>query len=727
MGKSQKTYMSIKSKLMAAVAMLLVASFMVVSSTYAWFTLSTAPEVTGITTRVGANGSLEIALYTGPGADGTDTISSNVGDSNKTAVEKNKTWGNIISLDDEAYGLDKIMLLPSVLRVGADGTIQSNGILATPEYGADGRITTLVAESIAANYDKTKSLFSVGSTAAYGVKAIGTTSGMSQQELLHRAAYSDIKTNLNLANKLASDSLAAHGGALAKIVLAKADGATSYDIEAIGAMLRQLAGLDANYAEIGNSVADYLEKAMMNYLIASAAVAKYDLTDDAFAALATLIKNECTDGAFPDLTTGVTIGDYTATWANTTAISLVYQEYVAIKAAIDEAVTDYRAVQTPTAVDWTKVNGVLTANTDEDDSDYSLVYVDGITVNGFAAEELKAKDPVTDDYLHLSDLMNDVMNGRGVQVQLGEGTGTFFDIAQATDKNVVAAITMPAGTTVAGVGVGGMKATMTTVLTGTTTTGEGETVETTSFDHGIDLIGQTATTVPEKGEGVVEDKKLADYYGYAIDLAFRTNATNSNLMLQTTAANRIYSDSTNEQIMGNGSTMTFGYSTDFNEQDVANLMKSIRIVFADSKGAPIAYAGLDAANATLSVNDKGENVITASIKLYDGVTVKSMSDGTASGTISYPDFTGATFKTTNDKGQTAIVALEKNTQTVITAYVYLDGTTVDNGDVATGTMSMTGSMNLQFSSDADLTPMSYAPLQGTTTTETTQTEASSGN
>ena len=52
----------IKGKLTSAVAMLLVAVIMVVSSTYAWFTLSTAPEVTGITTAVGANGALEMAL-----------------------------------------------------------------------------------------------------------------------------------------------------------------------------------------------------------------------------------------------------------------------------------------------------------------------------------------------------------------------------------------------------------------------------------------------------------------------------------------------------------------------------------------------------------------------------------------------------------------------------------------------------------------------------------------
>ena len=68
-----------KKKLTAAVAMLLVSAIMVVSSTYAWFTLSTAPEVTGITTTVGANGNLEIALS--PENGDAAGITSKVGDS----------------------------------------------------------------------------------------------------------------------------------------------------------------------------------------------------------------------------------------------------------------------------------------------------------------------------------------------------------------------------------------------------------------------------------------------------------------------------------------------------------------------------------------------------------------------------------------------------------------------------------------------------------------------
>ena len=52
----------IKKKLSAAIIMLLLSCIMVVTSTFAWFTLSTAPEVTGISTTIGGNGNLEIAL-----------------------------------------------------------------------------------------------------------------------------------------------------------------------------------------------------------------------------------------------------------------------------------------------------------------------------------------------------------------------------------------------------------------------------------------------------------------------------------------------------------------------------------------------------------------------------------------------------------------------------------------------------------------------------------------
>ncbi len=107
--KMSRRQRDIKSKLMAAISMLLVSSIMMVSSTYAWFTLSTAPEVTGITTAVGANGNLEMALLPATGV--TTDIKSEAGDGNKAWNLRNLTWGNLVDVSNaEFYGMDKTTL-----------------------------------------------------------------------------------------------------------------------------------------------------------------------------------------------------------------------------------------------------------------------------------------------------------------------------------------------------------------------------------------------------------------------------------------------------------------------------------------------------------------------------------------------------------------------------------------------------------------------------------------
>ena len=70
-------------------------------------------------------------------------------------------------------------------------------------------------------------------------------------------------------------------------------------------------------------------------------------------------------------------------------------------------------------------------------------------------------------------------------------------------------------------------------------------------------------------------------------------------------------------------------------------------------------------------------------------------------------------KLTGDKA--VIVDLPQNDAVYVSTLVYLEGDEnkggVTNADVsATGTTSVTGSMNLQFSSSAELTPMEYGDL-----------------
>ncbi|MCD8151668.1 MAG: hypothetical protein LUD71_01040, partial [Clostridiales bacterium] len=121
--KTETRYFDVRKKLMASLAMVLIAAIMVVSATYAWFTLSTAPEVSGMTTTVGSNGNLEIALLTDSTGAGTTEISSAVGDSssstaaNETADYANTTWGNLVDLSSTGYGLSQVTLYPARLNM----------------------------------------------------------------------------------------------------------------------------------------------------------------------------------------------------------------------------------------------------------------------------------------------------------------------------------------------------------------------------------------------------------------------------------------------------------------------------------------------------------------------------------------------------------------------------------------------------------------------------------
>ena len=59
-----------------------------------------------------------------------------------------------------------------------------------------------------------------------------------------------------------------------------------------------------------------------------------------------------------------------------------------------------------------------------------------------------------------------------------------------------------------------------------------------------------------------------------------------------------------------------------------------------------------------------------------------------------------------------IMKLDQNVAEQLSVLVYLDGNEVDNADVAADVaQSMAGSLNLQFSSSADLKPMEYTDLR----------------
>lgn len=148
--------------------MLVMALIMTVTSTFAWVTLSTAPEVSNISTTVAANGSLEIALEDG---NNETEPQSNIGDSSSVdgdVVRANITWGNLVNLSDESYGLNQIVLRPARLN---EASLAKNPLWGAV-YGSDGRISTLNTDYTFATFSEGEEKFLVSSSK--GVRAISS-------------------------------------------------------------------------------------------------------------------------------------------------------------------------------------------------------------------------------------------------------------------------------------------------------------------------------------------------------------------------------------------------------------------------------------------------------------------------------------------------------------------------------------------------------------------------
>lgn len=128
---------NLKTKLVASVAMLLIAVVMMSTASYAWFTISTNPEIANIATTVQVNGNLEIALDAG-GDTPTAPDDSAVGDAGQ-----NVKWGNLIDLQSFTFAAKG--MLPATFTEDGEETTDPDGNIYYPVYGLDGRIASLAA------------------------------------------------------------------------------------------------------------------------------------------------------------------------------------------------------------------------------------------------------------------------------------------------------------------------------------------------------------------------------------------------------------------------------------------------------------------------------------------------------------------------------------------------------------------------------------------------------
>ena len=655
--KKNSEFGGVKKKLTAAIAMLLVATIMMVSSTYAWFTLSTAPEVTGITTSVGANGNLEMALLTKDTYKNTDAITSAVGDSssaaNKTAVTANVTWGNLVDLSDASYGLNNIKLMPARLlaKNAGDGAKIAGSAIAVADYGNDGRVTALNEGTVSGIYQKKSAsdatmIFKV-STDEYGVRALGTASGMSQQQLAYRNAQGYMATYTAQAKTFAQQSLNLYGSQLANIAVqhATADDpdTTTYtkaDAEAINGMLDQL-----------TLSKKALEKALMYTVLAK--VASKAGSADEYAAVKAAV--EATDATLASVETAAT----------TAFVPDETDGYVGAKTAWN-AMTIPAKIDTRTkdSFTWEEMKGAVDG----------LMNTSKLKLNGVAVSGIRD---------NIQTIVDEVLGGKGLTLTMDPDSGIYDNVAQACG-NFSANVTIKE-ISYKGISAKNVKATMTT----------GSDVTPAYMVKALTYA--VAYGAPEQAADEVQ--AITDTYAYAIDLAFRTNAANANLQLQTEAAQRIYDGSTVQDTQGAGSNFTFTLGANFTADAAKKLAGCIYVVFVDNTGSVVGTAGLDTSDAGWKVNGT---------EYKANLVMKSVSFD-ADGKIT--DNRNATTST--------ITALAQNQAKVLTAYVYLNGDKVDNSMVAAnGAVSMVGSLNLQFSTDQTLTPMDYTPLQQSGSTGT---------
>lgn len=708
----------IKGKLISALCMLLVALIMVVSSTYAWFTLSTAPEVKGISTAIGANGALEIRL-------------------NGASTDPNASYGNLVDLST-GYGLDQITLLPSALHLDDDGKI-NNQFLNIPQYGANGKVMTELSGNRTEAGLFNGSAFVGGSET--GVRAVGVASGLTDRQLAYRNAKYAAATNSSLATNAAASSLNTNGAVLGNIVIKKAtvENATytPAEIASLQAIVSDLQGIEGKTGVLG-----YIEAAYEQMIVAYAASAKLDTVAGSDVALAdaiySTVKAKFVDGTLTldnivaDKAIKVTIDPNTYSFDLTDSPILTALEALAVtksNVAAAQTALDTLNATPKTEYTWTDVSGVLTY----------LINTENVTVNGQTASQIKAD---------MDGFASSVM-ANGINIELNPGAGVYAEIADQCG-NYSATVTMT-NVEVKGMVFDKLTANMAT-----------KSVVSPSYLN----LAQAAVTAAGEPSGATNNAMpMTEFYGYIIDLIFRTNAANSDLLLQTEATDRIYEDNTNEATQGGGSSMTFkSASASFTTEQVKGLMEAIRIVFFDTDSREVlAYARLDMENATVGVDG-----VTAKLYLYQTVDVYTYTytaegaaeattetyyvveadgnytyysnealtnDVTANVVANFADAAtvvptsfqkGTTMHVALTEDDAVITAMAQNQEVKVSTLVYLDGENLGNEDVAaTGSQSVVGKMNLQFSSSADLTPMEYGDLHITgnesETTETTET------
>lgn len=695
----------VTGKLMAAISMLLVSAILMCLTSYAWFILSTAPEVSNLKTTAGANGALEIALQsTNTDGSGRADITSAVGSSHakNAATVSNTYWGNVVDLT-EGYGLEHVTLYPSRLNVtgtqigdGMSYRVSTNSILSAAKFGQDGRLVGLEAATKTHYNASGENAGKFTDTSNWGVNVIGfAKTGDTAQDNSYTRAYSRANVLAEATQKVATyrTDLRAE---MAELIQRNSTG--------IFAVLFYYAGMRAFLTT------EALTTTMTDYIAAMSAM----LGDAADAVRWALLANAAAD---PRYSSDVT--------EDMTELGAIYKGFLQYPLTVD-----------PNHPEIDTVEGLAT------EKGYTEIAEAARTIAAAQARVDQAGEDVKKGNVYIAlysliDPTQGFMYGKnGVDGEPDQPVGvaleydfsnnitedSIFMIAKANalmQVNLFSLLATVLGdyrgmlTVWIGDGLvgekpanpdGWMELNYGICATGKDTpTGwrDVDNVDLTDEDANIGVLGtvyKNASSKTASGD-ILMPVTRADItaYGYSVDLAFQSSVS-TGLVLQREGIDRVSGSSGDMRLQGGGSTMSFTLAGDLTHEQAARLLQCVYIVFMDTgNGTVYKVAAADPASIETQLD-----TATADLQLYEP-------DFAADGSLSL----GARVS------DGSILSMAKDTAYYVTAVVYLNGDLVDSGMFAPGeALSLEGAVNLQFASSETLQPMDYTtyytePTQGT--------------
>lgn len=687
----------VTGKLMAAISMLLVSAILMCLTSYAWFILSTAPEVSNLKTTAGANGALEIALQsTNTDGSGRAEITSAVGSSHavKSAAESNTYWGNVVDLT-EGYGLDNIQLYPSRLKVNATEVegktsyaVDTMHILEVPQFGQDGRVTSLL-NATKTHYDSKAGKFTTGTN--WGVNVLGAVNA-------DKEAQGDtiiLEYGRDIVLKQAREKVAAYRADL------RSDMTNLIERNSRGIMceLFKLAG--------ESMLTDEEEEILVRDYVASMDTV---LTDAVEAVRWAFLANVAADETRYSSENAEQMKALGEIYANFTQLRLTGENSIQ---SIADA-NGYTAIS-EAADAMTKAMGrIATAKEFLSKSDVTSAGLMLVRVNEMFIHGDPKQGPI-----------NAFLPGFGYDFMNKVPRDTIYMVRSASDPtntNLFSAIASVIGdytgdmTVWLKIGVGmvdvepenpeswwnwvyTIKATSGPTYDAWRNVDDLASVEkqadgTYAADANVGALGVVLNQIEGiEAPGVIRvevKRPNITAYGYSADLAFKSSE-NTNLLLQQTGIGRVSGDDENQDLLGGGSKVQFTVAGDMTTQQVKDLLQGVYIVFMNtSTGAIYKVAAVDPDSVEVTWTAFPATA-TATLVLYE------------------PEFDGEGNLSLGRKvTDNVITALTADTPYYISEVVYLNGDVVDTTAFsATQELSLSGAMNLQFASSVQLVPMTY--------------------